>query len=480
MYIKKKDKELFKDLEDKLSMPIYWDEFVLKQKRRNRFIIKEKNVYRCTNCNAIFESKVKINEPCKCPKCQNTYLVKLKRLKQYNFKSDLAILDKYREYYIIRMFRLETTYKNNCYKDYCYEYGRRIYDLQFQIFQEIVNSNVSGNIGGIYISFRESNSTNWRYFRSCCSYLSDSFYYYPNNIREVIKDRESLKYSQLWELVKHVECDLIYLIVNYNPSIEFLTKLNLYNLALCPRFFKNKKSFEERFLGLSKDYLPFFQKYNITLNELETLSILKVKDIDYIKKFKNISRSDLEFLTKYVNLVRLVEKTDFESSSFWEYRDYLKLAIKLKLNLKDKRNLYPQNIKVAHDKLLKEYEQKKNKVLNNSIQERCQNLKKNVFQQGKYIVFPAEDLDSLIDESSQQNNCVRTYAERIANNKCDIYFMRLLTNKNKSLVTVEVKENKIVQKRTKNNEKTTKIQDRFLELWERKILRGENNEKKFN
>lgn len=76
----------------------------------------------------------------------------------------------------------------------------------------------------------------------------------------------------------------------------------------------------------------------------------------------------------------------------------------------------------------------------------------------------------LTNESKQQNNCVKTYAERIAKGKCDIYFMRLISNVNKSLVTIEVKNNKVVQKRTKNNCDATLEQNIFIEKWERKIL----------
>ena len=48
--------------------------------------------------------------------------------------------------------------------------------------------------------------------------------------------------------------------------------------------------------------------------------------------------------------------------------------------------------------------------------------------------------------------------------------MRLISNVNKSLVTIEVKNNKVVQKRTKNNCDTTLEQNKFIEKWERKIL----------
>ena len=49
--------------------------------------------------------------------------------------------------------------------------------------------------------------------------------------------------------------------------------------------------------------------------------------------------------------------------------------------------------------------------------------------------------------------------------------MRLSNTKDKSLVTVEVRNNEIVQQRTKNNNDTTKEQKKFLKKWEKNILR---------
>ena len=166
----------------------------------------------------------------------------------------------------------------------------------------------------------------------------------------------------------------------------------------------------------------------------------------------------------------MIDKTDFDKNKYYEYRDYLDLVKKLKLNIEDKTVLYPKNIIQAHDKLLKEYQLQKNKVINNKIKKKWKKLQSNIFKKNGFIVFPAKDLDSLIDESSQQDNCVRTYAEKVANNECDIYFMRLIKDQDHSLVTIEVKGNKIVQKRTKYNGLTTKSQDVFLNLWENTIL----------
>ena len=84
--------------------------------------------------------------------------------------------------------------------------------------------------------------------------------------------------------------------------------------------------------------------------------------------------------------------------------------------------------------------------------------------------MPAPTLKSLQDESKQQSNCVRTYAEKYADGKCDIYFMRDIKKPKNSLVTVEVKNNKIIQSRIKYNYNPNEKQLKFLDKWENTVL----------
>ena len=147
------------------------------------------------------------------------------------------------------------------------------------------------------------------------------------------------------------------------------------------------------------------------------------------------------------------------------------MANEQKMNLKDKKILYPQNLKNQHDTLQHQLQIKKDRIITKKISQRYAKIKINEFQDKKYVIYPVKSIEELIDESSQQNNCVKTYAERVAKGQCDIYFMRLIKDINHSLVTVEVRENKVVQKRTKNNEKITMDQNKFLNLWENTILK---------
>ena len=50
--------------------------------------------------------------------------------------------------------------------------------------------------------------------------------------------------------------------------------------------------------------------------------------------------------------------------------------------------------------------------------------------------------------------------------------MRLISNQDKSLVTIEVKDNEVVQSRTKNNNSCTKEQLAFINMWQEKVLKG--------
>lgn len=470
MYIKIKDRILYKELENYLFTLKNWNKFIAKIKVNHNFIIKD-NYYYCTHCKAQFKANTKINNTMRCPNCYLNLYVKSKRLKHYKFSDYLSILDKYKDYYVQRIYMLESIYNNRKIDSSCYEFGRIIYDSSFNVMHEIINDNVVATISGNWISHRKDSEYNWRHSSSyyCpLSYIHD-FIYYPYNLKKILP--EKYKYSRLWTLVSKVGyCDLIYLLKNYNYSVELLIKSGLYNLALCPKSFNSKKSFEERFYGLSKDYLPYIKKHNLNIDELKALSIVKKKDIRLIKNIVLIPGFE-KLSVDGVNFVKAFKLTDLCVLNSHEYIDYLKFARELGFDLKDKNILYPKKIKIAHDNLLKQIEINKNKRIDAKIVKIARKISSTQYKSKKYIIFPADSYKSLVDESKQQNNCVRTYAEKVAAGECYIYFMRELTNINHSLVTVEVRNKKVVQKRTKNNEITSKEQDKFLKEWELTILR---------
>lgn len=476
MYIKKKDREIINFIDRSLILPKDWERFLSRQKTKHNLIIKSKDTYFCTNCKSYFKANSKINEYCKCTSCKNIYLVKSNKLKSYTFKKDIAIFDKVETFWVERCFRLETKYSDNNVSSTWYEWGRNIYDNTFHRIYELFNDNAFINLSGcsLYNKVGSLNS-NWKMSNSYYSPNGwiNEFKYYPGNIKKLLSKEPQYKYSQLWILVKHVEqCDLYGLLKNYNSCIEILTKAKLYNLALRPDKLYDKKLTKD--FNIHKENLPFIQKYNLTYEELEVMSTLKAKNINLIKK--TVKLQNYHTLNEIINIEQAFKKTDLNEFNSQEYYDYLIISRLIGRNMKDKKILYPSHIIPAHNEVMKEYEIQKDQKINSGIKHRYEELKKNIYQNKQYIITPADSMSSLIDESKQQNNCVRTYAERYAKKECDIYFMRKTSDPAASLVTVEVKNKEVVQQRTRNNESTNKSQMRFLKEWEKMILKGVKNE----
>ena len=65
---------------------------------------------------------------------------------------------------------------------------------------------------------------------------------------------------------------------------------------------------------------------------------------------------------------------------------------------------------------------------------------------------------------------INSIHELYGNNECQIYFMRAKSEKDKSFVTIEVRNNKIIQARARFNEEPSKEIMGILRKWERTLL----------
>lgn len=481
-YIKVAYRDILRQLDYDSELPKGWNEFIKKQEKYHNLIIKSsKNKCFCTNCHHHFISNKKVKEEVKCPNCHNKYLIKRSNLRYYEFKDYFSILDRINNKFVIRYFELKTIL------DAMHESHSSVVEFAREIISNnyyrdvFVNERVSKCQCYIYIHHSNSsyfNEKKWREYTRNYSIIDYSIVF-PNNIKSVLKDTE-YKYSCIWDIAKHsTYIDLAKLLKNINaiPKIELLSKMKLYNLALKADEFCNHASFLDIF-GVSKDYYPFMKRYNITYTQLKILQLLKEKDINkirYLEKFVSYgdSISDLEEISEYISLNRFIKYSKMHRGKIrtYLYKDYLRFAKLLGFDLKNNRYAFPKNLKEEHDKLEKQYEIQSKKIINEAIVKRSKKLLVNKYKTNNFIILPACTLKDLQEESKQQNNCVRTYAEKYAEGKCDIYFMRTIDRPKKSLVTVEVKNNKIVQSRIKNNNEPNKKQVQFLQKWEQNILK---------
>lgn len=478
-YIKVAYQRILRHLDYYSILPKGWNEFVKKQEIKQNLIIKSsKNKCFCTNCNHEFISRKKVNEQAKCPNCKNKYLIKRNNLRHYEFKDYLSILDNVDDTFVIRYFELRTIIDSEHeHHSSVVEFAREIPTNNY--YRDIfVNERVSKCQCHIYIHHSDYfDDDKWREYTRNYS-LIDYSIVFPNNVKELLKDTE-YKYSCIWDIAENSSyIDLLKLIKNKHElsKIELLSKMKLYNLALKASEFKSTGSFQEIF-GVSKDYYPFMKRNNITYVQLKILRLLKEKDIKkirYLERYTSYgSTHDLEEVSNYISLNRFIKysKMHRKNIRMYLYKDYLRFAKGLGLDLKNNRYAFPKNLKEEHDRLAKEFEIKNKEMVNNAIIKRSKELSSNTYKNSKFIILPAYSLNELQEESTQQNNCVRTYAEKYATGQCDIYFMRDIKKQDKSLVTVEVKNNRVVQSRIKNNKDPNEKQIKFLEKWEQKVLR---------
>ena len=459
MHIKKKIKEQIDVINSYVDNYINSKEFKTFVKNQKKYIcIKKKNNAYCSKCMSEFKTSCKVNSYVKCPNCREKLLVK--RTTNYVDKDYFMYLIKFNDKYIIRNYEIVNTYSNSTksMKFIITEYARQVINPDGTLGMKIMINNMRRNIGGYwYINYFEKT----QYWKP---------EYYISTFGKCFVDKNTLetKYYDPKEIFDNAEvdvCDILRGINKNSYTLEILTKAKLYNLTFFYYKFKVGK-FEDVF-KLDRSYLPFMIENNIIYEELRILQKIKIKDYELIKYFTDVC--NLDELLKYCKPYDLI-KYNIKNKNEYIYGDYLNMAKYMKMDMKDKAVLYPKNLKEEHDKLQCRVEVRKNKKIQKDIRKRYKEIVGNTFQDSKFIIFPAKNIEELVDESQQQKNCVNSYAERIASGKCDIYFMRLVSNQSHSLVTVEVRNKKVVQSFIYDNDPIDKQQASFLRKWENKIL----------
>ena len=469
MYVRKKYQRLL-DLSDKqFIISSQFQKFIEQQEKCHNLIIKRKNnrCY-CTCCNNNFVLKTKINGFIKCPNCKQKLLVKSDRLQRYIFKDNLQFLDKIEDTFILRTFELYSSYNNNKVSHCITEYMRTILDDNRPY--DFVSNQVSNHMGYMYVAHWQ-NRTHWRGRNYRWSYRDIIGIVCPYNIKKLLKNTD-LKYSQLDKFIKK-ENDYIDFVeyftrIAHYPSFELLVKMKLYNLAKEACEFSNSYHFK-KMLEAIKTHYSFVKRYNLTLSQLKIMMLINKEDIKLINNLLDFN--NLEELSNYVNLEEAYNKVlSIKGNREYEYLDYLKSCKQLQYDMKDKKILFPKDLEKSHDKVMELLEIVENEANDKLIKERLEILTNYIYENKKYIVYPAPSVSSLINESKQLNHCVNTDASRYALAETNIYFLREITNKEKSLVTVEVKGNNILQARAKYNNDPSKEQLKFLDVWKSKVL----------
>lgn len=213
------------------------------------------------------------------------------------------------------------------------------------------------------------------------------------------------------------------------------------------------KSNQKRFImdGVyNKNQLAYI--YYFDLNNPQELE----RNLKYIKdnRFYRELRQD----TKKLN-VHYLDYLSREQIKLVDYLDYADACHELGIKPEKPKK---EAFKDAHDKMTNALECKKNQEYIEKVKERGNQLKEYEYSKGDYIIKPFDDVSDIINTSQQLHNCIKTYIEKYATNKTDIFYCKC---SDKLVMAIEVKDNQLIQCRTDFNGSPSKDEKKFIRSW---------------
>lgn len=132
--------------------------------------------------------------------------------------------------------------------------------------------------------------------------------------------------------------------------------------------------------------------------------------------------------------------------------------------MSDKYDRYPRHFLTSHQITSRTYQRWKQEF-NEELFAKRVNTKMEVTIGDYKFIYPKTTKD-IKDEAVQQSNCVASYIDKVIGGSCDIILMRKKNDVENSLVTVEVRNGKVVQARQRFNESVNESEQKALDKYE--------------
>lgn len=133
---------------------------------------------------------------------------------------------------------------------------------------------------------------------------------------------------------------------------------------------------------------------------------------------------------------------------------------------------YPRHFLTTHKIACRNYNRMKKEFPEELFKKRINKQYECSF--GDYIFIYPDSTQDIKDEAVSQNNCVASYIDRVINGECHILFLRKKNKPDDSLVTIEVRNNKIVQARRRFNDPVTDEDQKVIDAFNKKFANSDN------
>ena len=189
----------------------------------------------------------------------------------------------------------------------------------------------------------------------------------------------------------------------------------------------------------------------------------------YHKEEFHLLLNDYNYKAKSL-LIHLDNLMTFEAienlgSLIKEFYDYVFMMS----NINNKYEKYPKNFLTTHKIACRNYNRLKVKFEEKLFEKRID--KSLEYSLDNYKIIYPDKIEDIKAEAVMQNNCVASYIQRVIDGDCHILFMRNKDNLEKSLVTLEIRNNKVVQAKGKFNRDVNTEEQSVIDKYNKKLER---------
>lgn len=305
------------------------------------------------------------------------------------------------------------------------------------------------------------------------SFVKRSYSYRYNNIYNIGTILDKIPYYAKFEqffsagIEDIVDSNFSYTINEVPKALIKLCKNH--SIKLSNDFLKNYKENPDGY------QLAYNQQY-ISLTDVDINAILSHKKSEKVrygeryweydwKNFSTFNRLIFQYgytvkgLMNYLDYLATYEALNDVRNILGEIYDYAFMMKKIS----NKFDKYPRHFLTTHKIACRNYDRLKEEFKEEEFKKRINKDMERTF--GEYRFFYPTCTQDIKDEAVQQNNCVASYIQKVIDGNCHILFLRYKDEPNKSLVTIEVRNNEIVQALQKYNHPLTKEQREIVERW---------------
>ncbi len=261
-----------------------------------------------------------------------------------------------------------------------------------------------------------------------------------------------------------------YEVVAENPAVEKFTKCGL--LELASHFYRGLYSSRKNLIDKNASNLKEVLKLknmkqvreaiecNVTYDDLWKIQLHNEvtnieRDVKTIIQLARIFRGREEEAYKMSNsMLRKLEKYIEENNiRAVDYFDYISNCKKLDYNMKSEIVLYPRHFKEAHDMAYSNVKEKDLAKTYEKIEKLLPEMHaKYDYECGDLFITAPNAGREITYEGQVMNHCVGGYVSNVAEGKTVILFLRKKEEPQKPFITMEVKDNTIIQVRGFGNQ----------------------------